>query len=152
MAREMDFRTKIGPELHERLENWGWVMHVKERQGKSPTADICHRLAVMAGKKRDVEPEPPDEAKLRDAFEIERAWRSPLMPRRAKAMLRGFYVFRMHPHAICRAGGIRFAEFDAEMGKACGFLTTNMERLASRDERAHNPAHNLSADTHRVAE
>ncbi|ARP90307.1 hypothetical protein CAL14_08425 [Bordetella genomosp. 9] len=152
MAREMDFRLKIGPELHERLENWGRIMRVKERQGRSPTADICHRLAVQAGKIKEVQKAPPDEAKLQDAFEIERAWRNPLMPRRAKAMLRGFYVFRMHPNSICRSGGIRYAEFDAEMWKACCFLTNMMERLAFRAEAAHNPQHNLSADTHSVAE
>jgi len=152
MAREMDFRLKIGPELHERLENWGWVMRVKEKQGKSPTAAICHRMAVHAGKKRDFEPTPPSEKELHDAFEIERAWRSPLMPKRAKGMLRGYYVFAMHPRAICRSAAIRASEFDQEMGKACDFLTNIMKRLAFRDEAAHNPGYNLTADTLRVAE
>ncbi|WP_141218165.1 hypothetical protein [Bordetella genomosp. 11] len=153
MAREMDFRTKIGPELHERLENWGWVMRDKITPGTSPTAKICHQLAVMAGKyKPEHHSEPPTRAQTADAAEIEQAWRNELMPMKAKMMLAGYYTYRLHPHRVCRAAAIRFADFDAEMGRACGFLATILERLAARRNRAQNPLHNLTADTPCVAE
>jgi hypothetical protein len=103
---------------------------------------------VRAGKIKPGEVKhPPDRAQISDALEVERAWAGALMPRRAKGMLAGYYVFRMHPNAICRSAAIRYAEFDSEMGKACGFLTNIMERLAFRQNAAHNPAHNLTSDT-----
>lgn len=154
MAREADFRTLIDPDLHKRLENWGWIMRGSYGSpGMSPTAEVCHRLAVHAGAyKYDKTTEPPSRELTADAHEIERAWRSSLMPGKDRMILAGYYVYRFHPNRVSRAAAIRFSEFDSRMARACGILVNILQKLASRTERAHNPLHNLTADTHSVAE
>lgn len=149
MAREMDFRVRIGTPMHNRLENWGWVMSSSPSWGGgSPTAEICRLLQIKAGKyKPEKGSEPPDRAQIADAAEIEHAWRL-IEPKKAKMFLSGYYVYRLHPNALCRAAATRYADFDSSMANACNFLTTMMERLAFRKESAHNPAYNLTSDMH----
>lgn len=131
--REQDFKLRISVDWNNRLENWGWIMRPRLRQGISPTAIVCQRLATLAGAyKFDDRTDPPSDVQKADALSIERAWRNPLMPLKEKTLLAGYYIYRVHPHKLSRAVALRYADFDQKMFMACNMLENITQRLASR--------------------
>lgn len=127
---ELDFRSRVRIEFHDRLEVWGLCAASSRQPGVSPTWTICQRLARAAGVVEESTGKVMLEDDIRDAAAIERAWATGSLDRTQKALLAGYYVHRVRPPVLCRALGVRLREFDQRMASAICALFEVVERLA----------------------
>lgn len=114
--RTREVAPPIDPALDERLRNWARVYRDRPVQGYSLTGLICERLEREAGL---IPPRPltiePDYA---DAAEVERAWRSSLLPMQQKAILRAAWVLNLAPWRTARVAGFPERRYGHELHRA----------------------------------
>lgn len=135
--REIDFRLRVSPALHERLERWGEIMRERRRPDISMTGKVCHHLAVLAGKARQEWRQPPTGAEVSDATLVEAAWRGEPLPMKDKVMLAGYYCYGVHPSALCRAAAIPYRQFDPLMFHAVTSIGNILDyRAKARNNRS----------------
>ena len=115
--RKLRHVPDVPAEIVARLENWGAYYRDRPSVGISITGIICERLARSKGQ-IEAARTPRAEIDQADAQLVNRAWQSPLMPAREKALLRAQYALGLHYRNTCRLLRMWHADYAREHWRA----------------------------------
>jgi hypothetical protein len=133
----VDYLGAVDKSIHFRLENWGRVVSGRTgpRRDVCATAEVCALIARLAGYNvvdADRLAEFEARADSFDGWLVERAWRSPLMPRREKRMLRAWYVLGLPPKLVANAGRVPMGEVTPRMLASTAMIRARIDKLENR--------------------